>query len=44
MTDKLIRGDKFPEISLKLTDGRSLDPPRDMTGRYLIILFYRGNW
>ena len=44
MADKLVQGDKLPEISLNLTDGRSLDLPRDVTGRYLVLLFYRGNW
>jgi peroxiredoxin len=44
MAEKLVQGDKLPRISLNLTDGRGLDPPRDVTGRYLVLLFYRGNW
>ena len=44
MADKLVQGDKLPDISLSLTDGRSLNLPRDITGRYLVLLFYRGNW
>ena len=44
MADKLVQGDKLPDISLNLTDGGSLDLPRDMAGRYLVLLFYRGNW
>ena len=44
MDQKLVQGDKLPDITLNLTDGQTLDIPRDMTGRYLVILFYRGNW
>ena len=44
MPAKLIQGDKLPDILLNLIDGRSLDLPRDMSGRYLVLLFYRGNW
>ena len=44
MAEKLVQGDTLPDISFNLTGGRSLDLPRDMTGRYLVLLFYRGNW
>ena len=44
MAHKLVQGDKLPDITINLIDGRSLDLPRDMTGRYLVLLFYRGNW
>lgn len=44
MPAKLTQGDKLPDIILNLTDKRSLDLPRDMSGSYLVLLFYRGNW
>ena len=44
MTHKLVQGDKLPHVTLDLTDGRTYDLPQDMTGRYLVLLFYRGNW
>ncbi|MBM3925382.1 MAG: redoxin domain-containing protein [SAR202 cluster bacterium] len=44
MPQKLAQGDKLPRLSLSLTDGRAVTLPDDMTGRYLVLLFYRGNW
>ncbi len=44
MGEKLQIGDKLPPLQLKLLDGGSLNVPEDMTGRYLILLFYRGHW
>ena len=44
MAQKLIQGDKIPNLTLNLIDGQTLDLPADMTGRYLVLLFYRGNW
>ena len=44
MPPKLAQGDKLPKLSLNLIDGRAITLPDDMTGRYLVLLFYRGNW
>ncbi len=44
MARKLIQGDKLPAITLNLLDGRSVTLPGDLPGRYLALLFYRGNW
>ncbi len=41
---KLIQGDRLPEITLDLIDGGTLKLPKEMPGRYLALLFYRGNW
>ena len=44
MGEKLQIGDKIPGLELKLLDGSSFKVPEDMTGRYLVLLFYRGHW
>lgn len=44
MATKLNTGDPFPQLTLKLTDGRTLELPGGMDGRYKVILFYRGHW
>ncbi len=44
MPSKLVQGEKFPSMKLDLTDGRSIQLPGDMSGRYLVLLFYRGKW
>ncbi len=44
MASKLVQGDKFPAMTLNLTDGRTMQLPGDMSGRYLALLFYRGKW
>lgn len=41
---KLVQGDKLPDLTLNLIDGSTLTLPKDMPGRYLALLFYRGNW
>ena len=41
---KPIQGDKFPEISLSLINGGLLTLPDQMEGRYIVLLFFRGNW
>ena len=42
--EKLQQGDRFPSITLNLVDGRQVNLPQDMTGRYAAVLFYRGHW
>jgi len=44
MGDKLQQGERFPAITLKLTDGSTLTLPEQMPGRYVALLFYRGHW
>lgn len=44
MNAKLNTGDRFPRMTLKLADGGTLELPDGLTGRYNIVLFYRGHW
>ena len=44
MAHKLMREDKLPRLSLTLVEGEPIVVPDYMPGRYLILLFYRGNW
>jgi peroxiredoxin len=44
MSDWLIQGDKIPPITLNTIDGKSISLPDAIEGRYLALLFYRGNW
>ena len=44
MAEKLIQGDRFPRIELNLTDGSTITLPEQIPGRYLALLFYRGEW
>jgi peroxiredoxin len=44
MGEKLQQGDRFPSITLKLVDGRTIRLPDEMPTRYAAVLFYRGHW
>ena len=44
MSRKLVQGDKLPALTFSLIDGRTLTLPESMSSRYLVLLFYRGNW
>lgn len=44
MSSKLGIGDSFPELSLNLVDGGSIDLPGGLEGKYKVVLFYRGHW
>ena len=44
MPDWLIQGDMLPSVTLNLIDGGTITLPDDISGRYLALLFYRGNW
>ena len=44
MANKLVQGDKLPQITFNLIDGGTMTLPDEMPGRYLALLFYRGNW
>lgn len=42
--EKLNSGDEFPEISLNITGGGTLNLPNDISTSFTIVLFYRGHW
>ena len=44
MYEKLTQGDRFPTIELDLIDGSTITLPDQISGRYLALLFYRGEW
>ncbi len=44
MTITLGPGDGFPEMSLNLAGGGTIDLPGDLKSTYSVILFYRGHW
>jgi hypothetical protein len=37
-------GDRFPEMTVRTTDGRQLTIPQELSGANKVILFYRGGW
>jgi peroxiredoxin len=37
-------GDPFPELTVQLTDGRSLVVPEELSGGFGVVLFFRGAW
>jgi peroxiredoxin len=44
MAKQLNMGDIFPEYAVHLVDGRTLHLPRDLSGEYSVLIFYRGGW
>ncbi len=44
MTKKLGIGDSFPNITLDLVGGGTIDLPTGMGSKYGVILFFRGHW
>jgi peroxiredoxin len=44
MAKQLNVGDLFPEYRVQTADGRALHLPRDLTGEYSVLIFYRGGW
>ncbi|MCY3827928.1 MAG: hypothetical protein OXF89_02215 [Rhodospirillaceae bacterium] len=44
MGEKLGIGATFPDLSIDLVDGGSMRLPDDLSGKYRVILFYRGHW
>lgn len=42
--EKLTTGDDFPNLTLNLTDGGTLELPREIDTNIVIVLFYRGHW
>ena len=41
---KLTTGDDFPNLTLNLADGGTLELPGDIDTNFAIMLFYRGHW
>ena len=44
MAQQLNVGQPFPDYSVSTVDGKTLNIPRDLTGEYSVLLFYRGGW
>ena len=44
MAEKLGIGSTFPSMTINATDGRSVDLPGGLSGKFKVILFYRGHW
>jgi hypothetical protein len=44
MSDKLGIGDTFPNLTVDLVSGGTLDLPEGLDAKYRVILFYRGHW
>ncbi len=42
--DKLTTGDQFPDITLNIAGGRTINIPADLEAPRTILLFYRGFW
>ena len=44
MPEKLTQGDRLPTFEMSLTDGSTITLPEQISGRYLALIFYRGEW
>jgi peroxiredoxin len=44
MAKQLNPGDLFPDYTVQLTDGRTVNIPQVLRGEYAVIIFYRGIW
>jgi hypothetical protein len=44
MAEKLGPGSAFPEMTLGLVGGGSINLPGDLDGKYAFVVFYRGHW
>ena len=44
MAEKLNTGDTFPNLSINLVGGGTMDLPGGLDSKYKVILFYRGHW
>ncbi len=44
MSEKLGIGAVFPELTLNVVGGETLNLPGGLGGNYKVILFYRGHW
>ncbi len=41
---RLHHGDPFPDLSLDLVGGDTLDLPEDVDSGWAVVLVYRGHW
>lgn len=44
MSKKLGIGDTFPNLTISLVNGGTIDLPDEIGSKYGVILFYRGHW
>jgi len=44
MATPLEPGDEFPSCKASTSEGRAIEVPRDLTGRYAVLLYDRGWW
>jgi len=44
MAKKLGIGDVFPQMTLNLVGGGTIDLPEGLGTKYGVIVFYRGHW
>ena len=44
MAHKLGIGDSFPNMTINLVDGGTLELPGGIDSKYRVMLFYRGHW
>ena len=44
MARQLNAGDVFPEYLVQTVDGRTLHIPKDLSGEYSVLIFYRRHW
>jgi hypothetical protein len=44
MADKLDTGAAFPNMTIPLVGGGSMELPNGMDAKYRMALFYRGHW
>ncbi len=41
---RLENGEKFPRLAAERVGGGSMTIPDDLSGRWAVLLFYRGHW
>lgn len=44
MTEKLSTGANFPDLTLKIPGGETINLPADLKTPLTVVLFYRGHW
>ena len=44
MGNKLGQGDPFPQLTLNMVGGGTIDLPDNLNAKYNVVLFYRGHW
>jgi len=41
---RLDTGDSFPNLTIRMLGGDAINLPKDVTGHWCVVLFYRGYW